>query len=55
MQGEIFLGPQAAPEAEYVYGFRDRVALSTDALRSLLTTQIAARGSAQGSGPAPTL
>ena len=25
MQGEVFLGPDASPEPEYVYGFRDRV------------------------------
>jgi arylsulfatase A-like enzyme len=35
MQGEIFLGPQAAPEAEYVYGFRDRVDEVFDLSRSI--------------------
>jgi arylsulfatase A-like enzyme len=35
MQGQIFLGPQAAPEAEYVYGFRDRVDEVFDLSRSI--------------------
>lgn len=35
MQGQIFLGPKAAPEAEYVYGFRDRVDEVFDLSRSI--------------------
>lgn len=35
MQGQVFLGPKAAPEAEYVYGFRDRVDEVFDLSRSI--------------------
>lgn len=35
MQGQIFLGPKAAPEAEYVYGIRDRVDEVFDLSRSI--------------------
>lgn len=35
MQGEIFLGPLAAEEKEYVYGFRDRVDEVFDLARSV--------------------
>lgn len=35
MEGQIFLGPKAAPEAEYVYGFRDRVDEVFDLSRSI--------------------
>lgn len=35
MQGSIFLGPGAAPEAEFVYGFRDRVDEVFDLARSV--------------------
>ena len=35
MQGEVFLGPDASPEPEYVYGFRDRVDEVFDFSRSV--------------------
>ena len=35
MQGETFLGPDAPPEAEYVYGFRDRIDEAFDLSRSV--------------------
>lgn len=35
MQGQIFLGPKTATEAEYVYGFRDRVDEVFDLSRSI--------------------
>jgi len=35
MQGQVLLGPKAAPEAEYVYGFRDRVDEVFDLSRSI--------------------
>lgn len=35
MQGGVFLGPGAAPEPEYVYGFRDRVDEAFDFSRSV--------------------
>lgn len=35
MQGDVFLGPVADPEAEFVYGFRDRVDEVFDCSRSI--------------------
>lgn len=35
MQGEVFLGPDATAEADYVYGFRDRVDEVFDLARSI--------------------
>jgi len=35
MQGKAFLGPQAAPPRQYVYGFRDRMDERYDMLRSV--------------------
>lgn len=35
MQGEVFLGPKAAPAPEFVYGFRDRVDEVYDLSRSV--------------------
>jgi arylsulfatase A-like enzyme len=35
MQGLVFLGPEASPEPEYVYGFRDRVDEAFDLSRSV--------------------
>lgn len=39
MQGEVFLGPEASPEPEYVYGFRDRVDEVFDLSRSVRSDQ----------------
>ncbi|HRQ88410.1 MAG TPA: sulfatase [Bacteroidia bacterium] len=35
LQGEVFLGPEATPEPEYVYGFRDRIDEVFDLSRSV--------------------
>lgn len=35
MQGEVFLGPEASPEPDYAYGFRDRVDEVFDFSRSV--------------------
>lgn len=35
LQGEIFLGPEATPEPEYLYGFRDRIDEVFDLSRSV--------------------
>ncbi len=35
LQGEVFLGPEATPEPEYLYGFRDRIDEVFDLSRSV--------------------